>query len=328
MSHLKVTEAHRISKGGGSTVAVIDTGVDPHSDLQGRLLPGTETFPNGTGDGRRDIDGHGTAMAGLVSGIAPEAKILPVRYTEKKQTSDPSSLSKAVEWATVRKVRVINLSLGGGLGPNDLSAIRAALAADIVIVAAAGNRPQDYGVTYPAALDGVVATGATDQSGERAAISVSGKQIVIVAPGANICSTDIGGKYRTSSGTSDSTAIVSGAVALIRSKYPNLSAKEVVHRLTATATDKGSPGRDPEYGYGELNLIAALTADVPPLEPSASVSASINPSPPTSAITAPPEKRSNNTTLTLVMIAVAALLVVGLVVAVLLPRLRRRPDAR
>ncbi|GAB3816111.1 hypothetical protein GCM10027605_64610 [Micromonospora zhanjiangensis] len=151
---------------------------------------------------------------------------------------------------------------------------------------------------------------------------------MIVAPGANICSTDIGGKYRTSSGTSDSTAIVSGAVALIRSKYPNLSAKEVVHRLTATATDKGSPGRDPEYGYGELNLIAALTADVPPLEPSASVSASINPSPPTSAITAPPEKRSNNTTLTLVMIAVAALLVVGLVVAVLLPRLRRRPDAR
>ncbi|WP_460808680.1 S8 family serine peptidase [Micromonospora zhanjiangensis] len=85
LSHLKVTEAHRISKGGGSTVAVIDTGVDPHSDLQGRLLPGTETFPNGTGDGRRDIDGHGTAMAGLVSGIAPEAKILPVRYTEKSK---------------------------------------------------------------------------------------------------------------------------------------------------------------------------------------------------------------------------------------------------
>jgi subtilisin family serine protease len=78
-----------------------------------------------------------------------------------------------------------------------------------------------------------------------------------------------GGKYAPGTGTSDATAIVSGAVALVRSKYPDLSAEEVVHRLTATATDKGAPGLDEEYGYGVLNLVGALTADVPPLSPSA-----------------------------------------------------------
>ena len=76
-----------------------------------------------------------------------------------------------------------------------------------------------------------------------------------------------------------STAIVAGAAALIRSRYPDLSAQEVIHRLTATATDKGPPGRDPEYGYGVLNLVAALTADVPPLQPGASASTHPRPAP-------------------------------------------------
>jgi subtilisin family serine protease len=58
---------------------------------------------------------------------------------------------------------------------------------------------------------------------------------------------------------------VSGAAALVRSRFPHLSAEEVVHRLTATAIDKGPPGRDDEYGYGVLNILGALTADVPPL---------------------------------------------------------------
>ncbi|GHJ10188.1 hypothetical protein TPA0907_45550 [Micromonospora humidisoli] len=81
----------------------------------------------------------------------------------------------------------------------------------------------------------------------------------------DIYSTSINGKYRKGTGTSDATAIVAGAAALVRSKYPYLPAAEVVHRLTATAVDKGPPGRDDEYGYGVIDLVAALTADVPPL---------------------------------------------------------------
>ncbi len=81
----------------------------------------------------------------------------------------------------------------------------------------------------------------------------------------DIYSTSINGRYRKGTGTSDATAIVAGAAALVRSKYPYLPAAEVIHRLTATAVDKGPPGRDDEYGYGVIDLVAALTADVPPL---------------------------------------------------------------
>jgi subtilisin family serine protease len=123
----------------------------------------------------------------------------------------------------------------------------------------------------PAIYDGVVAVGATDQDGNVASISVTGSPMVLSAPGARIVSADKTG-YAIGDGTSASTAIVAGAAALVRSKYPNLSAKEVVHRLTATATDKGPPGRDPQYGYGVLNLVGALTANVPPATPSAAPS--------------------------------------------------------
>ena len=77
-------------------------------------------------------------------------------------------------------------------------------------------------------------------------------------------------KYVEIDGTSPATAIVSGAAALVRAKFPQLSAQEVIHRLTATATDIGKPGRDDECGYGVLNIVKALTADVPPLQTTAS----------------------------------------------------------
>lgn len=123
----------------------------------------------------------------------------------------------------------------------------------------------DNQVGYPASVDGVLAVGGVDRDGNRAAVSVTGPEIDLVAPAVDIYSTSIDGKYRKGTGTSDATAIVAGAAALIRSKYPYLPAREVAHRLTATAIDKGAPGRDDEYGYGVIDLVAALTADVPPL---------------------------------------------------------------
>lgn len=107
--------------------------------------------------------------------------------------------------------------------------------------------------------------GGVDRAGQHAAVSVTGPQIDVVAPAVDIYSTSYDGKYSKGTGTSSATAIVAGAAALIRSKYPYLPAREVAHRLTATAVDKGPPGRDDEYGYGVIDLVAALTADVPPL---------------------------------------------------------------
>jgi subtilisin family serine protease len=113
---------------------------------------------------------------------------------------------------------------------------------NVVIVAGVGNKPRSFGIAFPAAYDGVLAVGATDRNGNHADVSVTGRQLAICAPGVDIYSTSINGKYRVATGTSDSTAIVAGAAALVRSKYPNLSAQEVVHRLTALRSTRAHPG--------------------------------------------------------------------------------------
>ncbi|MFI7598901.1 S8 family serine peptidase [Actinoplanes sp. NPDC049681] len=272
---LQVTAAHKITQGAGVTVAVIDTGVRAdHRDLAGNILPGIDFRSAGT-KGWVDTDGHGTSMAGLIAGhghggghadgvmgIAPKAKVLPIRAL-----NDDDLPSEKVPDAIVAAVRqhadVISMSFTAT--PNDhlRSAIQQAIDADIVLVAGAGNRPGDVFLQYPAKYPGVVAVGATGRDGKVAPITVTGPEMAMVAPGVDIVSTGNTGEYRKANGTSDATAIVAGAAALIRAEYPDLSAAEVVHRLTATATDKGAPGRDNDYGYGALNLTAALTADVP-----------------------------------------------------------------
>ena len=110
-----------------------------------------------------------------------------------------------------------------------------------MIVAAAGNLPDVESVGFPAAYAGVVAAAGTDEHGNHAAISVTGPQVVLSAPATNIYSDGLDHGYVTGSGTSNSTAIIAGAAALVRSRFPKLSAVEVIHRLTATAIDKGPP---------------------------------------------------------------------------------------
>jgi subtilisin family serine protease len=108
-----------------------------------------------------------------------------------------------------------------------------------------------------------VAVAGVDRNGNHSKVSVSGPEVVLAAPSDDISSTNAGGGYRVGTGTSDATAIVAGAVALVRSRFPQMKAPEVIRRLTATAIDKGPPGRDNDYGYGIVNLVGALTADLP-----------------------------------------------------------------
>src|SRR5262249_17027025 len=145
--------------------------------------------------------------------------------------------------------------------------IEDAIAHDIVVVAGGGKRPSTT-VQYPAAYPGVLAVAGVDEHGDHGIFSLTGPGVMLAAPGADILTTGLNHGYGYATGTSDSTAIVAGAAALVRSKFPKLSAVEVIHRLTATAIDKGPPGRDNLYGYGIVNLVGALTADVPPLSPS------------------------------------------------------------
>lgn len=282
---LGLAEAHRLSQGDGVIVAVMDTGVDArHTELTGAVLPGKGFGEGNSSDGRSDSFGHGTAVAGLIAGrglpngggvlgVAPKAMILPLQTLRGDDgLGVPGFLAEGIDWAVANGAKVICVAGGTSENGQVREAVERALKADVVVVAAVGNTPRQTTVAFPAKLPGVLAVGGTDRNGEHASMSVAGPEIQVTAPAVEIISTGLSGDYTVSMGTSDATAIVAGVVALVRAKYPSLSGAEVVHRITATATDKGKPGRDEEYGFGIVNPVAALTADVAPVPPSAAVS--------------------------------------------------------
>jgi type VII secretion-associated serine protease mycosin len=280
LQSLKISQTRTITTGSGIVVAVVDTGTYPHPDLRRNILDGIDQASGGGGDGKTDANGHGTRMAALIAGhgrgtssgiqgIAPTAKILPVRISKTGRSIDSSVMAKGVAWAASNGAKVINISASTGPGFDLQDAVSAAANEDVVVVAAVGNTSSDAIVNYPAAFDGVLAVGATGRDGKHASVSVKDAKVQICAPGVDIISAQPRERHGTASGTSDSAAIVSGAAALVRAKFPQLSAEEVVHRLTATADDIGPPGRDDECGFGRLNIVKALTANVPPLQGSA-----------------------------------------------------------
>ncbi len=330
---LKVADAHRITTGAGVTVAVVDTGIYPHEDLKDNLLQGFNALEPGASDGRVDEDGHGTEMAGIIAahgrgnngilGIAPAAKLLPVRESSRENSGSSASVAAAIEWAATNGARVINVSSSNAPSIALKDAIETAAARDAVVVAGSGNKPDFLQLGYPAAIEDVLAVGATDRNGGHADFSITGMPLQLCAPGVDIVSTRSNGKYSVSWGTSSSAAIVSGAAALVRARYPELSARAVIHRLTATATDIGEPGRDDECGYGVLNIVKALTAEIPPpTSPPTSTSTPPNTTPPTSAATPDPQPTSNRTA-TIAAATTAALLLTGSL-AYLLTRRRHR----
>jgi type VII secretion-associated serine protease mycosin len=293
LDFLHVSQAQLISQGAGVVVAVIDSGVDgAHPDLAGSVLPGEDlgAVP-ASSDGRVDLDGHGTGMAGLIAahgqvlGIAPQAKILPVRVVD--DPSDTTGLGRSIgagiDFAVDHGASVISVSVGEPEGdPTEAEAVKRAIANNVVVVAAAGNRTAGPKTVYPAAYPGVVTVVGVDQQGNHADISVVSPQAVLAAPAVQIYSTNsrfvVGGGYRLGTGTSDAAAIVSGVAALVRSKFPSMSAADVVVRLEATADDKGPPGRDSEYGYGIVDPVKALTARVVTLRRTASARPAGSPS--------------------------------------------------
>lgn len=329
---LNVDQANHYSRGENVVVGVIDSGVDAtHPDLAGNVLPGTDLV-SGSGSGWNDLVGHGTHIAGLIAahgrgvsdgvlGVAPKARILPVTIGERTSADRQAA---GIEWAIDHGAKVICLATGSPADDESLrQAIRDAFARDVVVVAAAGNHPEDSEVLFPARYEGVIAAAGIDQAGEHATVSVTGPAVVLSAPAVDVVSTAPHAGYSVGVGTSDATAIIAGAAALVRAKYPNLSAAEVVHRLTATAIDKGPPGRDDLYGYGIVNLVGALTADVPPLPPSSAPATPAAPNPSASVRAAP---GTGHTSPVLAVAVLVVVLVAG--GALLVLRSRRHGSTR
>ncbi|MFF8358216.1 type VII secretion-associated serine protease mycosin [Streptomyces chartreusis] len=333
------------SQGQDVTVAVVDSGVDAsHPDLSGQVLEGKDF--TGGGSAQEDTFGHGTAMASIIAahghgagndsgmiGLAPKAKILPLRTLQKKNDKNSDDLwSAAVRYAVDQGVKVINLSFGADgskTSSEGREAIAYAQAHDVVVVAAAGNTG-GVAVEEPAALPGVVSVGAIDEKANRWVGSNSGKGLTLMAPGVQVLSADPESSqgYSLSDGTSDATAYVAAAVALVRSKYPDLSAGQVINRLIKTATfahHKGLKAPDEEYGYGIVRPYSALTMDIPagpkknPLgELTSSVSSQSSKG---TDSTAAKKKKSSSSNLVLIG-GIAAVVIIG-VIAFVLIRSRR-----
>ncbi|GAA2693423.1 hypothetical protein Apa02nite_051740 [Actinoplanes palleronii] len=275
---LDLADAWTYSDGAGVTVAVIDSGVDAHHvDLEGQVLPGLDLVDS-NGDGDSDPVGHGTTVSGIIAGrnddktgvvgIAPKAKILPVRVlNEANRYDDALIVAKGLRWAVDHGARVVNLSLGGSANsPALAAALDYAFAKDVVVVACTGNvsaTSSARGVWYPAREPGVLAVAGMDRNGtDLWTGSITGKETVVTAPAADLVGAKPGGYWKVQ-GTSFAAPMVSGTVALIRSRWPDMSAGEVINRVIRTAKDRGTPGRDDQFGFGMVDPTGALTADVP-----------------------------------------------------------------
>ena len=259
-----------ITRGAGVTVAVIDSGSGPHPDLDANMEVGRTIIDSIESAGMRDVsdEGHGTHVAGIIAaaadngvggaGVAPQARILPIRTLEPNGEGTARDVSKAVRFAVDAGAKVINLSLGRKSEYTPLtSAIQYAVDRNVLVVAAAGNYGADSGPVWPAASDLTLAVTAVDRTNNVTSFDQRGDYIDLAAPGTSILST-ARNDYELQSGTSMAAAFVSGAAALLFAAQPSITAAQVRDILQRTATDIGSPGRDTTFGYGLVNLVAAF----------------------------------------------------------------------
>ncbi len=283
---LQAESAWTSSTGAGVTVAVIDSGVAKHPDLAGSFVKGTD-FVDGS-DGRVDLNGHGTHVAGIIAmtadnniggaGLAPGVSIMPVVVADASGSVRASDSAQGIVWAVDHGADVLNMSYSGSASSVEQKAIQYAQSKGVVTVAAVGNAYLDSGgslynpVQYPAAFPGVLGVGAVTKTLQRSSFSEVGKQVDIVAPGGSgafdsprgIYSSYGGGGYVRMPGTSMATPYVAATAALAVSHGRALGlAADPKDVLLGTAVDLGDPGRDDEFGFGlvsPVNVLSALTA--------------------------------------------------------------------
>lgn len=376
LSGLDLPAVWKLSRGGGQRVAVIDTGVAPHPRLSHVVAGGDYVF---SGNGARDCDGHGTAVAGIIaaatdtshtddfSGVAPDAQVISIRQSSTKfgPTADSSTsgvgdvdtMAKAVRTAADLGASVINISsvacisIGSAL---DDRALGAALAYAVdtknaVVVVAAGNSgpgqcpAQRAEATWDTATvvvspawydDYVLTVGSIDAHGEPSPFTLAGPWVDVAAPGEGVVSLSSSGIGLANaiegqhgpvplSGTSYAAPVVSGLAALIRSRFPQMTAHQVMQRITATAHHPPT-GRDPRVGAGPVDFLAAVSTDTPPNPaPRAARAAVPMPEP---ARPVPPNRRAQHTALAGAAVCGGVLTAV-LTLSALLTRLRRPTPA-
>lgn len=283
-------EAWDITTGSANVIiAILDTGIDEsHPELSNKLVYPKDyvDFDNNPHDG----NGHGTHVAGIaagrgnngvgIAGVSWGTRIMPVRVLDDNGSGYTTSVVQGIRWAYQHGAKVINLSLSGTFKDDFVQqAINEAYNAGTLVVAAMGNDFfEDNSAHYPAAMDNVLAVGATSRFDGRAYYSNTGSHIDVSAPGGAIiydfydgifsttptyltysmAQDEIQTNYDYMQGTSMATPYVAGLAALIFSVDPGLSPAQVESIIKTSADDLGSPGFDNEFGYGRVNLQKAL----------------------------------------------------------------------
>lgn len=267
---LHLDAVHKLSRGEKIRVAVIDSGADQaHPELKGVLAGSFDAL-----GGEAQPHAHGTAMAAAIlaqtqlQGVAPAARLLAARAFSGQ--SGPASASgttfhilSALDWAAGEGARVFNLSFAG---PQDRLLSRSLAGArdkGIVAVAAAGNGGAKSAPLYPGADPSVIAVTATDADDKPFAGANRGSYIAVAAPGVDVLAAEPEGRYAFSSGTSIAAAHVSGIVALLLEKRPDLNLEGVRKVLTESAVDLGARGPDTIFGAGRVDAPAALARALP-----------------------------------------------------------------
>jgi subtilisin family serine protease len=257
-----------INKGSDNViVAVVDTGVDVnHPDLKDQIVEGINVV--NTGALPLDDVGHGTHVAGVigaivnnnlgVAGMSWYNRVMPVKVLDQSGAGSTYAVAQGIIWATDHGAKVINMSLGNYADANFLhDAIRYAYDHDVVMIAASGNDNTDR-PGFPAAYPEVFAVAAADANKNKASFSNYGDYIDVAAPGVSIASTYPNNQYAALSGTSMASPHVTALAALIRSTNPSLKNTEVMQLMRDTAQDVGPKGKDNYFGYGLIDVAAAL----------------------------------------------------------------------
>lgn len=297
---MRLGTAHRTEDGAGTTVAVLDTGIQGnHPELAGSLVAGYDYVEDDADPSEAEsgeMVGHGTHVAGIVHLTAPAAKIMPMRVLDADGKGDVFLIAEAVQGAVERGADVINLSLGSSEesdlledvfeelsepeDDDDLPAVAGVPREGVVVVGAAGNNAS---VTeqYPSAEDGVISVASVDQNEQKSEFSSFGREWVdVAAPGENIHSLFPTSGFASWDGTSMATPFVAGQAALVRGLRPNLPAARDDDDDPANASVEGAIESSArvlsDKGLGAGHADATWSLNVANLAPSV---APINPKP-------------------------------------------------